>query len=96
MSLGKPGHRPVVTRCAERTESVSISELVEQITGFVRRQLPIFLFITACSIGLGLTYLFATPARYTAHAMLLIDSSKVRMLQQQQRRKAHDLRLRRE
>jgi succinoglycan biosynthesis transport protein ExoP len=66
------------------SESASISELVEQITGFVRRQLPIFLFITACSIGLGLTYLFATPARYTAHAMLLIDSSKVRMLQQQQ------------
>lgn len=65
-------------------ETVSISELVEQVTGFVRRQLPIFLFITACSIGLGLTYLFATPARYTAHAMLLIDSSKVRMLQQQQ------------
>lgn len=66
------------------TETVSISELVEQITGFIRRQLPIFIFITACSIGLGLTYLFATPARYTAHAMLLIDSSKVRMLQQQQ------------
>lgn len=65
-------------------ETVSISELVEQVTGFVRRQLPIFLFITACSIGLGLTYLFVTPARYTAHAMLLIDSSKVRMLQQQQ------------
>lgn len=66
------------------TDTASISELVEQVTGFVRRQLPIFLFITACSIGLGLTYLFATPARYTAHAMLLIDSSKVRMLQQQQ------------
>jgi len=65
-------------------ETVSISELVEQVTGFVRRQFPIFLFITACSIGLGLAYLITTPARYTAHAMLLIDSSKVRMLQQQQ------------
>lgn len=66
------------------TESVSISELVEQISGFVRRQLPIFLFITACAVGLGLAYLFTAPSKYTSHAMLLIDSSKVRMLQQQQ------------
>src|SRR5579872_1114376 len=65
-------------------ESVSISELVEQVTGFVRRQFPIFLFIIACAISLGLAYLFTTPARYTAHAMLLIDSSRVRMLQTQQ------------
>jgi succinoglycan biosynthesis transport protein ExoP len=79
----KPSH-PKPYPEAGVSETVSISELVEQITGFIRRQLPIFLFITACSIGLGLTYLFATPARYTAHAMLLIDSSKVRMLQQQQ------------
>lgn len=66
------------------TESVSVAEIVEQLTGFVRRQLPIFLFVCACAIALGFVYLFTTPNRYTSHAMLLIDSSKVRILQQQQ------------
>ena len=64
-------------------ESVSISELVEQLSGFVRRQFPIFLFIIAAAAGVGLFYLFTTPARYTAHAVMMIDSSKLRILQQQ-------------
>lgn len=62
----------------------AISELIEVLIGFVRRQLPIFIFILSCSIALGLVYLFTTPPKYTAHAMLLIDSSKLRVLQQQQ------------
>ena len=66
----------------ESEDSVSLSDLAEQIAGFVRRQLPIFVFVLACAIGLGLVYLFTTPASFTSHAMLLIDSSKVRMLQQ--------------
>lgn len=66
----------------ESEDSFSLSELAEQITGFVRRQFPIFVFVLACAIGLGLVYLFTTPASFTSHAMLLIDSSKVRMLQQ--------------
>jgi succinoglycan biosynthesis transport protein ExoP len=65
-------------------DSVSLSELVEQVSGFLRRQYPIFVFVIACSIAFGLLYLFTTPARYTAHAMLLIDSSKARALQQTQ------------
>jgi polysaccharide biosynthesis transport protein len=62
----------------------AISEILEQLVGFVRRQFPIFVFIVSCSIALGLVYLFTTPASFTAHAMLLIDSSKLRILQQQQ------------
>jgi succinoglycan biosynthesis transport protein ExoP len=62
----------------------SISDLIEQTIAFARRQLPIFVFILACSLVLGLVYLFTAPARYTAHAMLLIDSSRLRVLQQQQ------------
>jgi succinoglycan biosynthesis transport protein ExoP len=65
-------------------ESVGISEILEQLTGFVRRQFPIFVFIVPCSLALGLVYLFTTPASFTSHAMLLIDSSKLRVLQQQQ------------
>jgi polysaccharide biosynthesis transport protein len=65
-------------------ETVTISEIIEQLIGFVRRQFPIFVFIIACSLALGAVYLFTTPASFTSHAMLLIDSSKVRMLQQQE------------
>jgi succinoglycan biosynthesis transport protein ExoP len=65
-------------------DSVPFTELVEQFTGFVRRQFPIFVFVSASAIALGLVYLFTTPASYTSHAMLLIDSSKLRVLQQQQ------------
>ena len=63
--------------------SISLSEIVEQLRGFVRRQFPIFIFVIACTIALGLVYLLTTPASYTSHAMLLIDSSKLRVLQQQ-------------
>ncbi|WP_426407577.1 polysaccharide biosynthesis tyrosine autokinase [Bradyrhizobium ganzhouense] len=63
---------------------ISVSDLVEQIWGFIRRQYLVFLIVTACAIGLGLVYLLTTPARYTAHAMMLIDTSKLRVLQPQQ------------
>src|SRR5690349_9379542 len=69
---------------APADDSISFSELVEQLTGFIRRQFPIFVFIIACSLALGLVYLITTPPSFTGHAMLLIDSSKVRILQQQQ------------
>jgi succinoglycan biosynthesis transport protein ExoP len=68
----------------ESADLFNISELVEQLSGFVRRQLPIFLFIVPCSIALGLVYLLTASPHYTAHATLLIDSSKPRILQQQQ------------
>ena len=67
----------------ESEDSISLSDLAEQIAGFVRRQLPIFVFVVACAIALGLVYLFTTPASFTSHAMLLIDSSKLRILQQE-------------
>jgi polysaccharide biosynthesis transport protein len=65
-------------------EVYTASEYIEQLTGFVRRQFPIFIFVTACCLALGFVYLLTTPPNYTAHAMLLIDSSKLRFLQEQQ------------
>jgi succinoglycan biosynthesis transport protein ExoP len=65
-------------------DSRGLSEVIEQLTGFIRRQLPIFVFVVGCSVALGLVVLITTPASFTAHAMLLIDSSKLRILQQQQ------------
>jgi succinoglycan biosynthesis transport protein ExoP len=65
-------------------DTISITELIEQLTGFVRRQSPIFIFVSACCLALGMVYLFTTPPSFTSHSMLLIDSSKLRILQQQQ------------
>lgn len=69
----------------ERPDEVyAASEFFEQLTGFIRRQYPIFIFVVACCVALGFVYLFTTPPIYTSHAMLLIDSSKLRFLQDQQ------------
>jgi polysaccharide biosynthesis transport protein len=67
----------------ESADLFNISELVEQLSGFIRRQLPIFLFIVPCSLVLGLVYLLTASPSFTSHATLLIDSSKTRILQQQ-------------
>lgn len=67
-----------------RTQSSSLAEVVEQINGFVRRQYPIFVFVMACAFALGVAYLLTTPPRYTAHTMMVINSSKLRVLQEQQ------------
>ena len=61
----------------------SISFVIEQLTGFVRRRYPIFLVVPACAILVGLLYVLTTPPRYTATASLFIDSSKPRVLQNQ-------------
>ena len=62
-------------------QSVSISELVEQIGGFLRRRYMTFAIVTGLATGCGLVYLLTAPAEYTAHAVLMIDSSKLRALQ---------------
>jgi succinoglycan biosynthesis transport protein ExoP len=61
-----------------------ISELLEKGARFLRRQCPVFIVIILTFFGFGLAYLFTAPAQYTAKAVLLIDSNKVRVLQPQQ------------
>jgi len=61
----------------------SISVLIDQLTGFVRRQYQIFVIVPIVTIGIGCLYLLVTPAQYTATATLLIDGSKLRVLQNQ-------------
>lgn len=61
----------------------SMSALIEQLTGLVRRQYRVFLIGPVAAVALGLAYLLVTPAQYTATATLLIDSSTLRVLQNQ-------------
>jgi polysaccharide biosynthesis transport protein len=64
--------------------SVSLAALLEDVIGFVRRQWPVFAFFLACFTLLGVVYLLTAAPLYTAHAKLLIDSSKLHVVQQQQ------------
>jgi succinoglycan biosynthesis transport protein ExoP len=64
--------------------SFSPKQLIEQSFEFGRRQYPLIVLIVACTVALGLLHLLTTPKLYTAHAMFLIDTSKVQVLQQQQ------------
>jgi succinoglycan biosynthesis transport protein ExoP len=64
--------------------SISSRELIDQLIGVIRRQYPIIVLISACAIALSLVYLFTTPKQYTAHALLLIDTTKMRVVQPQQ------------
>jgi succinoglycan biosynthesis transport protein ExoP len=66
------------------SEPISLSEFADQINGFVRRQYPIFVLFITSALVMGILYLLTTPAQYTAHAMLVIDTKKLRVLQEQQ------------
>lgn len=63
--------------------SSSISALIDGLSGLARRQFRVFLILPAISIAIGLLYLLVTPPQYTATTTLLIDSSTLRVLQNQ-------------
>ena len=64
-------------------EHASTTELYAAMIAFVRRQFPTILIVTLSTLALGAVYLFTTPSRYTATALLLIESHKVQLFQQQ-------------
>ena len=66
-----------------RIDGTSTKELIERLTGIVRRQYPIIVFISACVIALSLVYLYTTPKQYTSHAKFLIDTTRMRALLRQ-------------
>ncbi|WP_200948600.1 MULTISPECIES: AAA family ATPase [unclassified Bradyrhizobium] len=74
--------RPSINHAAGEA-SGSMSALIEQLTGLARRQYRVFLIVPAAALTIGLLYLLLTPAQYTATATLLIDSTTLRVLQNQ-------------
>jgi succinoglycan biosynthesis transport protein ExoP len=68
---------------AEReTEGVE-PPLLTTLILILRRQYPIMAFLFILSMGVGLLYLLTTPPSFTGQAMLVIDSRKVQVFQQQ-------------
>jgi polysaccharide biosynthesis transport protein len=75
----------------EASVTAPISAIIEQLTGFIRRQYLVLVIVPAAAIAFGLLYLLTTPAQYTATATLLIDSSTLRVLQNQQQQPQGDI-----
>ena len=83
LQVNKPRMVTVSDEGVAAPEFVSPSELYNAIVAFVRRQLPVILFVTLLVFGLGAVYLFTTPARYLGHAVIVIDTHKNQIFQQQ-------------
>ena len=82
--MDMPLHRTRVNYSGGREEaSSSMSALIDQVSGLARRQYGSFSSCPAVAIAIGLLYLLVTPSQYTATATLLIDSSTLRVLQNQ-------------
>jgi succinoglycan biosynthesis transport protein ExoP len=64
--------------------SATIASAIERLTGFARRQRRLLLAGPSAALLIGLLYLLVTPSQYTATTTLLIDSSSLRVLQNQQ------------
>jgi len=62
----------------------SPAELIKSFTTFVRRQLPIILFFTLLSTGLGVVYVLTAPPMYTAQTSMIIDTRKLQLFQKQE------------
>jgi len=64
-------------------EFISGSELVRTVTAFVTRQFPLMLFTILMTVALGIVFYYTTPPRFTGAALLILDSHKAQLLQQQ-------------
>ena len=73
--------RPIEQQSLPLTDFVSPAELYATLTGFLRRQYSVIVFVSLLALLLGAVYIFTSAPRYTAHAILVIDSHKPQFLQ---------------
>jgi len=75
--------RPAVDPAAPESDIASPEELYASFIAFVRRQFPAIVFVMLLTLGLATVYIFTTPPRYTGEAVLIIDTHKLNLFQQQ-------------
>lgn len=73
----------VVDRNSAPPDVASPAELYAAFVAFLRRQYPVILFALLLIVGLGTVYLFTTPPKYMGVAVMVIDSKKTQLFQQQ-------------
>jgi polysaccharide biosynthesis transport protein len=75
--------RPAAEPAAPAPDIASPEELYAAFVAFVRRQFPTIVFVMLLTLGLATVYIFTTPPRYTGEAVLIIDTHKLNLFQQQ-------------
>src|SRR5580704_1861960 len=73
--------RPAEQQSTPVSEFVSPAELYANAVGFVQRQYSVVVFVLLLTLVLGTVYIFTSAPRYTAHAILVIDTHKPQFLQ---------------
>jgi len=63
------------------SEFASLAEIYAATDGFVRRQYSVIVFVLLLTLVLGTVYIFTSASRYTAHALLIMDTHKPQFLQ---------------
>jgi len=72
-----------VEPAAPAPDAASPEEQYASFVAFVRRQSPVIIFIMLLTLGLATVYIFTTPPRYTGEAVMIIDTHKSNLFQQQ-------------
>src|SRR5580693_712501 len=75
--------RPAVEPAVLAPDIASPEELYTAFIAFARRQFPVIVFVMLLMLGLAVVYIFTTPPRYTGEAVLIIDTHKLNLFQQQ-------------
>ncbi|TPQ30226.1 exopolysaccharide biosynthesis protein [Bradyrhizobium guangdongense] len=65
------------------TQLANLSEIYSGAITFLHRQFPVIILIMLVVLGFGLIYLFTAPPRYTGVAVIVIDTKKNQLFQQQ-------------
>jgi polysaccharide biosynthesis transport protein len=68
---------------APAPDIASPEEQYASFVAFVRRQSPVIVFVLLLTLGLATVYIFTTPPRYTGEAVMIIDTHKSNLFQQQ-------------
>ena len=81
LQINKP--RLETEQGAPGSEFVSPAELYASVVGFLRRQFRLIAFVTLLALALGAVYVFTAAPMYTARAVMVIDTHKTQVFQQQ-------------
>src|SRR3984957_16985833 len=75
--------KSAVEPAAPASNDTSPEEQYASFVAFVRRQSPVIVFVMLLTLGLATVYIFTTPPRYTGEAVMIIDTHKLNLFQQQ-------------
>lgn len=71
------------TEQGRRWEAPSAAEFYAASIGFLRRQLPIIIFVLLLCMGVGVAYILISEPYYTGRAVLIVETPKIQLFQSQ-------------